>query len=340
MLNVNRIPRKLIGYFILLAMFNWLVLPLGVKEKRVFAEENQPLTESEIKNIGSKVPLFFEANQGQHDKRVKFSARGAAYKLFLTSSEAVYVIPERKVAEAQNPKSESELPALESSKSSRAVSIWMKLAGANQNAEAVGVDEIAGKHNYFKGSDESKWQTNVPLYQKARFENVYEGIDVEWRSNDAGSIEHDFKVSPFASTREIEWQIEGADKVTVEADGSLTISTPFGELKQNAPVTFQETDGLRSAVESRFEQRGETSVGFTVWEYDRSKLLTIDPVTDLSYLTFLGGKRDEFGRAIAYCGGSTVYVTGSTFSNSLPTTGGVSTPQEMAWRMFLWQSSI
>src|SRR5690242_4338170 len=37
----------------------------------------------------SKLPLSFEANQGQTDKQVKFLSRGPSYALFLTSTEAV-----------------------------------------------------------------------------------------------------------------------------------------------------------------------------------------------------------------------------------------------------------
>lgn len=37
----------------------------------------------------SKLPLNFEANQGQTDRQVKFLSRGRGYTLFLTPTEAV-----------------------------------------------------------------------------------------------------------------------------------------------------------------------------------------------------------------------------------------------------------
>ncbi len=316
---------SILGLTLLSAMFNWLFVPLKYGPVRVSAEQDRSaigkqLSASEIKNPSG---VFFEANQGQLDGRVKFSARGRGYNLFLTSNEAVYVIPEHQTQESRNSKLQSEVPSVLEPRSSRAVAVWMKLAGANQNTQELGVDELAGKHNYFRGSDPSKWQSNVPLYQRARLNNVYQGVDMEWRGDDAGSIEYDFKVSPNAATQQIEWQIDGADKVTVQVDGSLVISTPFGELKQNAPVTYQEIDGLKSAVESRFEQRGETTVGFAVGDYDESKSLTIDPVTDLDFSTFLGGESSETGRAIAVGSDNTVYVTGETASMSFPTDTGI-----------------
>ena len=39
-----------------------------------------------------KLPLSFEANQGQTDPQVKFLSRGSGYSLFLTGSEAVLAL--------------------------------------------------------------------------------------------------------------------------------------------------------------------------------------------------------------------------------------------------------
>src|SRR5260370_23169016 len=39
-----------------------------------------------------RLPLTFEANQGQTDPQVKFVSRGARYNLFLTTSEAVLAL--------------------------------------------------------------------------------------------------------------------------------------------------------------------------------------------------------------------------------------------------------
>jgi hypothetical protein len=41
-----------------------------------------------------KLPLSFEANQGQTDSRVRFLARGGGYTIFLTDDEAVLTLRE------------------------------------------------------------------------------------------------------------------------------------------------------------------------------------------------------------------------------------------------------
>ena len=42
-----------------------------------------------------KLPLHFEANQGQTDPRVKFLAHGGGYTLFLTATDAVLLLSRR-----------------------------------------------------------------------------------------------------------------------------------------------------------------------------------------------------------------------------------------------------
>ncbi|HEV8718084.1 MAG TPA: SBBP repeat-containing protein [Candidatus Binatia bacterium] len=49
----------------------------------------------------SKVPLHFEANQGQSDPQVKFLARGSSYTLFLTATEAVLALPQKPEGRSQ-----------------------------------------------------------------------------------------------------------------------------------------------------------------------------------------------------------------------------------------------
>ena len=46
-----------------------------------------------------QLPLSFEANRGQTDPQVKFLARGGPHSLFLTPTEAVFVLTTRTQAE-------------------------------------------------------------------------------------------------------------------------------------------------------------------------------------------------------------------------------------------------
>jgi hypothetical protein len=53
-----------------------------------------------VENYG-KLPLSFEANQGQTDPQVKFLSRGRGYALFLTGDEAVLSLRKPSAVSAQ-----------------------------------------------------------------------------------------------------------------------------------------------------------------------------------------------------------------------------------------------
>jgi cytoskeletal protein RodZ len=115
-----------------------------------------------------KLPISFEANQGQTNDAVKFLARGSGYGLFLTPTEAVLTLRGHDAAPT----------ALEHTKrQARTAVLRMKLVGANPAPTVSGLERLPGGNNYFLGSDPKKWHTNTPSYAKVKYENVYKGVD-------------------------------------------------------------------------------------------------------------------------------------------------------------------
>jgi hypothetical protein len=266
----------------------------------------------------ARLPLSFEANQGQTGEQVKFVSRGSGYTLFLTGTEAVLQL--RNADNARNPHSairnpqwENPQSAIRNPKLGRPVTLRMRLVGANPNAEARGVDELPGKSNYFIGNDPSKWRTNVPNYAKVEYRDVYPGINLVHYGN-GGQLEHDFVVSPGADPRAIRFAIEGADKLELDAQGDLVLHAGGSEARLRKPVIYQETGGLRQEVAGGFVLRGQSAIrnpksaiSFEIGPYDATRLLVIDPV--LVYSTyFTAGQAiavDLAGNAYV-CGGETV----------------------------------
>jgi len=65
--------------------------PAQASARMVSSSTTQPA--QQIVATYGKLPLSFEANQGQIDPRVKFLSRGSGYALFLTGNEAVLPMP-------------------------------------------------------------------------------------------------------------------------------------------------------------------------------------------------------------------------------------------------------
>ena len=85
-----------------------------------------------------RLPLSFEANQGQSDGTVKFLSRGNGYKLFLTVNEAVLTLRRSQESEVRSQKEVAGSSLVTRHSSLPPAVLRMKLVGANPNPEVVG----------------------------------------------------------------------------------------------------------------------------------------------------------------------------------------------------------
>ena len=246
-----------------------------------------------------RLPMSFEANRGQTDRRVKFVARGAGYSLYLNGEEAVLALRARE-GEAANV-------------------VRMQLQGRRKEAEGTGIDVLPGTANYFVGNRTSSWRTAIPTYAKVQFASVYPGIDLVYYGNQ-GQLEYDFVVMPHADARLIQLHFAGARGLTINAAGDLLIATPDGEIAFHRPVVYQKTEGKRTEVGGRFVLSEGSDVSFATGEYDHTRPLVIDP--QLVYSTFVGGDSGQGIEAIAVDPAGNAYVTGTTVVSNYPVTSG------------------
>ncbi len=277
-----------------------------------------------------KLPLSFEANQGQTDKKARFLSHGQGYGLFLTPTEAVLTLHKPKAAAPETGKSPGQTPKTPAGKtltnfaqtgSEIATTLHMQLLGANPNPKVGGLDELPGKVNYFRGNDPKQWHTDIPTYAKVKYEKVYPDIDLIYYGNQR-QLEYDFIVAPGADPKAVRLAFKGADKLNVDAQGDLVLHTKGGDVRLRKPLVYQDVDGKRRQIDGRYslqpaKGKGHAQVGFQVAAYDKSKPLVIDPV--LVYSTYLGGSSNDEAFDIAVDSAGNAYVTGQTDSTGFPT---------------------
>jgi hypothetical protein len=270
------------------------------------------------------LPLSFEFNQGQTNKRVKFLARGAGYLLFLTTTETVMVfenpVARRKGKENREARSLPDNQQLDDSRPNPPRSIVrMKLEGANPAPRVEGLEQLMTTSNYFGGSDPARWRTNIPNYNRIRYAQVYPGIDMVYYGNQR-QLEYDFIVAPGSNPDLIQIAFGGTQSFEISRMGDLLLHTTQGDIIQSKPVAYQEANGFREEVSVNYVSNEMGHVGFQLGYYDPGRPLIIDPV--LIYSTYLGGSGFDQGYAIAVDSLGSAYVTGRTAAIDFPTTAG------------------
>jgi hypothetical protein len=242
--------------------------------------------------------LVFEPNVGQTAPEVRFLSRGQGYTVFLTSSGATLSLARKPGAGT--------------------ATLRLELVGATGVPAVEGRDPRQGRSHYLVGRDAARGRTAVHHYGRVAYRGVYPGIDLEFYGNQR-HLEYDFVVAAHADPGVIQLRFSGADTVHVEAGGDLVLALGDREVRQPAPVVFQDTPQGRRLIQGRYRLLANRAVGFELGVYDRSRRLVIDPV--LAYASYLGGTGNDTARAVAVDAQGNVYVGGTTTSTDFPVEG-------------------
>jgi hypothetical protein len=216
--------------------------------------------------------VFFERNDGQTDRRVKFQARIPGYELFLTAGGLTLS------ASHPNPTSPARAQA------QRPDVLKLSFVGLDHESKVSGVDELPGKVHYLIGKP-SQWHTNVPLYRKVSYRHLYPGVDLTYYGNQ-GQLENDFIVAPHHDPSQISFAVTGAGRPRLSSAGDILIGMPSGSsFEIRKPKAYQIVGGSQKTVDVSYSIRGK-QVRFQVGSFDHSLDLIIDPV--VLYSTWLG----------------------------------------------------
>ena len=322
------------------------------------AARSAPLTRAATGRAPSRaypaLPLSFEPNRGQTDRRVRYLARGHGYTLFLTDSGAVLSFT-RSGAPTCTPGSALSYAGRTSAltnagraaqtathrdlsrsgachdllRSGHGVGprqsgsegvLRLTFPGAAAHSTLIPQSQLPGAVSYLHGRDPRHWQTGLPTYARVAYRDVYPGTDLIYYGH-AGQLEYDFVLAPGADPYNLRLRLDSGASGTgaalrLDRSGDLLIAVPGGTLRQRAPVVYQGAGAFRRLVAARYALLDAHTVGVRLGAYDHRAPLVVDPA--LSYSTYLGGNGDDYGYGIAVDRSGSAYVVGYTNSANFP----------------------
>jgi gliding motility-associated-like protein len=188
---------------------------------------------------------------------------------------------------------------------------WLNI---NPAAAVVKGPALESYDNFYSESC-SEGALQVKSYAEILYQQLYPGIDLKWYQKD-GHLKYDFIVSAGADYHMIEFDMQGATKLRLGKRKELIITTPLGDITEEAPYTEQNGRPLKS----EWVINGK-HVSFHISGLDKSQPLTIDPLIRF-WGTYFGGAQDDQGCASACDASGNIYFTGETRSLANIATSG------------------
>lgn len=146
--------------------------------------------------------------------------------------------------------------------------------------------------------------------------NLYHNIDIVIQQPTEGKIAMQWIVRPGSDAGDIILELDGRPGLTEQ--GKTIIS-----LKGNILHTLRDLRAFQGTIEIPVKwieiDRGKFSL--EIGKYNKEEVLIIDPVaSSLNYSTFLGGSKDDEGKAIVIGPSGDIYILGNTNSTDFPVT--------------------
>ena len=261
----------------------------------------------------------FIPNGGQWPSAVKYRIGIQNGALFVRDGGLTYVLYDGEAVKAKHDHSHAGNHETENTSDLiRHHAVQMQLMGANSGIQALTEDGSTTRYNYYQGNIQSKWASGLQAWKKINYPEIYPNTDWIIYTGATG-IKYDFNVKPGGNASLIKMQFTGSESVSIR-NNTLYIQTSLGEIIEQAPVAWQEENGVRELVACSFRQNQDGSIGFDLGQYDHSKLLTIDP--QLIFATYSGSTDDNWGYTATYDNAGNGYSGGIVFGANFPTTTG------------------
>jgi len=225
-------------------------------------------------------PKAFIENKGQFDNKnnekdseilyaidhgssaVYFTKEGITFRFY-----EIYKNPNRIKGDTSKPK-----------RLARQEYIHMKWEGSSNDVEVIASELQQEYHTYSMLSKDRETYYDIREvrgYGKITYKNLYNGIDVEYEFHPQTGFKYSFIVQAGADISQIGMKYSENTSIKMDEFGKLSFPTSFGSITEDAPFSFYMENSQQSVASSFIIENN--IVRFKVDNYDKSKILVIDP---------------------------------------------------------------
>jgi PKD repeat protein len=258
-------------------------------------------------------PLRFVPNRNQWHPNVKYKIDiGGINTLFMEEKALTWLFHDQDIVRKMHDRPDL---ANQMTMNSHAYQIQFLGAGTPQIS---GLNNMSFYHNYFLGSDPSRWAGKVSVYEGVIYNQLYKGIALTAYS-EGGHFKYDFTIEAGADPSLIQMKYIGTDGLKLE-EGNLQICTSIELITEQKPYAYQIIQGRRVEVACDYQLQNNILSFHFPKGYNKTYPIVIDPVVVAATLS--GSTTDNWGFTATYDNAGNIYAGGISFAQGYPTTMG------------------
>ncbi|MFM9006030.1 MAG: hypothetical protein ACKOSR_11090, partial [Flavobacteriales bacterium] len=232
--------------------------------------------------------LWLYPNKGQWDERILFNLPLSTGRLYVEESGLTYFLTNATLHDH----TEDAHSASTHDTHTTYHAIKHHFIHAQKTAYNV-QDSSQHYHNYFLGSDQSKWKSNIRGTSEINAPDYFENGSVKYLI-DGQQFAFHLQLNPNADIHQFDFHIEGADSIFIDSKGFLHLTHSFGEITYSAPKAWNLIGSDKKVeVPIHFIIDNQTISFELDATYNPNFELYIDP--SLTFSTFTGSPVDNWG---------------------------------------------
>ncbi|MBN1448770.1 MAG: hypothetical protein JXA28_12635, partial [Bacteroidetes bacterium] len=244
-------------------------------------------------------PVYFTANAGQWEAEIRYAALGTMSSAWFRDDGIVLVRP----ATMQSLPGEKPLPP---GKPRAREAVTVGFRDASPRMRVVARDTSRTVSHFYLGPDSTFWHESVSNHRVLRYENVWDGVDIEYREGEGGALRQTIRIAPGAGIPEGAFRISGAGAEEVR-DMFADLLGPYG-MMHAAERSPGNTARVPASVQREPAQSASVTGGF---RYKDTLALTVEFNTVLNF-------DRAYTRHHVVSGNGEVTVHGLTNNTDLP----------------------
>ena len=157
--------------------------------------------------VAYRAPAYFTVNAGQWRKDIRYA--------ILSDHSAAWF--GREGVTLFRPKLSVEMPdELPLTGNRTHESTILRFVNPSPQMRVRALDTVATKTHFYLGSDSASWHPSVSNHRTVRYEQVWDGIDIEYQSTAEGRLQQTIKIAPGADVHAIRFRGIGIGGVEME----------------------------------------------------------------------------------------------------------------------------